>query len=99
MLSNLHLKDNSFSVSRQNEKATLYVSKVLKNNADSIISYSYKGIEGSYKIPFIDEASIEDSIECLAVGLYLGIDKNAIEERMASLDACCYALRGERRQT
>ncbi len=64
----------------------------MKNNADSIISYSYKGIEGSYKIPFIDEASIEDSIECLAVGLYLGIDKNAIEERMASLEPVAMRL-------
>ena len=85
-------KGQRFSVSRQNEKATLYVFKVLKNNADSIISYSYKGIEGSYKIPFIDEASIEDSIECLAVGLYLGIDKNAIEERMASLEPVAMRL-------
>ena len=59
---------------------------------DSIISYLYKGIEGSYKIPFIDEASIEDSIECLAVGLYLGIDKNAIEERMASLEPVAMRL-------
>ena len=49
-------KGQRFSVSRLNEKATLYVSNVLKNNADSIISYLYKGIEGSYKIPFIDEA-------------------------------------------
>ena len=37
------------------------------------ITYIWQGEENSYTIPFIDEASIENSITCAAVALYMGV--------------------------
>ena len=63
--------------SRYSEKAPMYV-KV----DDHHISYIYKGVEGSFDIPFTDEASIENSITCATVALYLGLTPEEIAERM-----------------
>ena len=58
----------------------------------SHVTYSYKGVEGSYDIPFIDEASIENSISCATVALYLGLSPEEIAERMAKLEPIAMRL-------
>ena len=73
--------------SRFSEKAPMFV-KVEDNH----ISYIYKGIEGSYDIPFSDEASIENSITCATVALYLGLSPEEIAERMAQLEPIAMRL-------
>ena len=73
--------------SRFSEKAPMFV-KVEDNH----ISYIYKGVEGSYDIPFSDEASIENSITCATVALYLGLSPEEIAERMAQLEPIAMRL-------
>jgi len=73
--------------SRFSEKAPMFV-KVEDNH----ISYIYKGVEGSYDIPFSDEASIENSITCATVALYLGLTPEEIAERMALLEPIAMRL-------
>ncbi|MDO4160424.1 MAG: bifunctional UDP-N-acetylmuramoyl-tripeptide:D-alanyl-D-alanine ligase/alanine racemase [Prevotellaceae bacterium] len=65
--------------SKENKDAQLYIYKVEKNDTSTTISYIFKGKEGVYTIPFIDEASIENSITCAAVSLYLGIGEQLAE--------------------
>ena len=74
--------------SRFNEKAPMYV-KVEGQH----VSYIYKGeTEGSYEIPFSSEASIENSITCAAVALYLGLTPEVIAERMKQLEPIAMRL-------
>ena len=73
--------------SRYSEKAPMYV----KTDGGKV-SYIFKGVEGSYEIPFIDEASIENSITCAAVALYLGLSPEELAERMAKLEPIAMRL-------
>ena len=73
--------------SRFSEKAPMYV-----KTEGSHVTYNYKGVEGSYDIPFIDEASIENSITCAAVALYLGLTPEEVAERMARLEPIAMRL-------
>ena len=56
------------------------------------VSYVFKGVEGSYESPYIDEASIENSITCAAVALYLGLTPEELAERMAQLEPIAMRL-------
>ena len=81
--------------SRYSEKAPMYVRRIEKSHTSSLksqISYIYKGVEGGYEIPFIDEASIENSITCVTVALYLGLSPEEIAERMSQLEPIAMRL-------
>ena len=56
------------------------------------LSYIYKGEPGEYTIPFIDEASIENSITCAATALYLGVTPEQLAERMPQLEPIAMRL-------
>ena len=62
-----------------------------KKNA-TVISYIYKGEENTFTIPFIDEASIENSITCAAVALHLGITPAQLYDRMPNLEPVAMRL-------
>ena len=81
--------------SRYSEKAPMYVRRIEKSHTSSLksqISYIYKGVEGSYEIPFIDEASIKNSITCVTVALYLGLSPEEVAERMSQLEPIAMRL-------
>jgi alanine racemase len=73
--------------SRYSEKAPMFVKTEGRR-----VSYKYKEVEGSYEIPFIDEASIENSITCATVALYLGLTPEQIAQRMARLEPIAMRL-------
>jgi alanine racemase len=73
--------------SRFSEKAPMFV-----NVEGHYVSYIYKGVEGSYEIPFFDEASIENSITCAATALYLGLTPDELAERMPRLEPIAMRL-------
>ena len=70
----------------------LFISNIVKDETSSTISYQYLGLNEKYTIPFIDEASIENSINCLATCLYLMVQPKTIAERMAKLDPVAMRL-------
>jgi alanine racemase len=74
--------------SRYNEKAPLYIKEV----KDERVTYVYQGEEHTYSIPFIDNASIENSITCVATALLLGMKPAKIAERMAHLEPVAMRL-------
>jgi len=75
--------------SRFNEQAPFYVEEITNN---SQLTYIYKGIRGQYTIPFIDEASIANSITCAATALYLGLTPEELAERMPRLEPVAMRL-------
>ena len=71
--------------SRTNANAPFYVKDVESDGQSSTIHYVYEGTEGAYSIPFIDEASIENSITSFIVALQLGLPADELTERMPGL--------------
>ena len=78
--------------SRQNSDKPLYIASAAKGENSTTIRYNYLGLPGEYTIPFTDEASVENSIHCLAVCLYLVIPMEEIARRMALLEPVAMRL-------
>ncbi len=78
--------------SKTNREAPLFISNIIKKESDTEIEYSYNGSTSRYTIPFIDDASITDSIHCLAVCLHLKISRDAIATRMQALEPIAMRL-------
>ena len=70
----------------------LFISSVKKEEAGTTIDYCYLGFQGNYTIPFTDDASIENSLHCLAVCLYLRLHPEQIAQRMARLEPVAMRL-------
>lgn len=70
----------------------LFISSVKKEEAGTTIDYCYLGFQGHYTIPFTDDASIENSLHCLAVCLYLRLRPEQIAQRMARLEPVAMRL-------
>ena len=79
--------------SRYSEKAPMYVERVESTADGSMhIDYIYQGTHGSYTIPFIDEASIENSITCATAALKLGLTHEEVAQRMEHLEPIAMRL-------
>lgn len=78
--------------SRKDNERPLFIEKIVKEEARTTIYYRYIGLPSSYTIPFIDDASIENSIHCLAVALYMMLPPEQIAERMAKLEPVAMRL-------
>ena len=72
--------------SRTNPNQMFYISKIETNGNTSVINYIYKGVASSYTLPFSDDASIECSIACVGVCLYMKLTPETIAERMSKLE-------------
>lgn len=70
----------------------LYISGIKKESESTTISYRYLEMDNSFSIPFIDDASIENSLNCLAVCLYLMLSPEQITQRMAHLEPVAMRL-------
>jgi len=82
--------------SRYSDKAPMFVSGVQLTGGPkttrSQVSYCFKGVEGTYEIPFYDEASVENSITCAATALYLGLSPELLSQRMPLLEPIAMRL-------
>lgn len=76
----------------KNQDKPLFISKIDKRGEKTVINFRYLGLDSWYEIPFIDDASIENSLHCLAVGLYLMIPPEKLRERMAVLEPVAMRL-------
>lgn len=86
--------NKAFSWSTKNENADLFISNIQKEIDHTIINYqlSIVNCQLSIKIPFTDDASIEDAIHCLALVLYLIPDAENWAERFEKLDPVAMRL-------
>ena len=78
--------------SKHNTECQLYIEQIDKKNDGTFIAYNYRGTQGSYRIPFLDEASIDNSITCLTAALHLGITPPEIAARMQQLEPVAMRL-------
>ena len=78
--------------SRKDNTAKMFVKSVGKAETNTTVHYIYNNVEGSYTIPFIDDASIEDSIVTAIVALRLGVGIDALKERMPQLEPIAMRL-------
>lgn len=78
--------------SRKNPEKPLFISSVSKGSSSTRIEYRYIGFDSWFEIPFIDDASIENAIHCLAVCIYMMVPPEKIRERMAALEPIAMRL-------
>ncbi len=78
--------------SRKDADRPLYISKIEKKEDCTVIAYRYLDMNNTYTLPFIDDASIENSLNCLAACLYLMTPPHKISERMARLEPVAMRL-------
>ncbi|MDE6348571.1 MAG: bifunctional UDP-N-acetylmuramoyl-tripeptide:D-alanyl-D-alanine ligase/alanine racemase [Bacteroides sp.] len=78
--------------SRTDMERPLFISKVDKREECTVISYRYLDMDNTFTLPFIDDASIENSLNCLAACLYLMLPAEQITERMARLEPIAMRL-------
>jgi alanine racemase len=90
--------------SETDDSVPLYISKIEKSDTSTTVHYVYRGVavgdsetevaeaEQSYVLPFIDDASVRNSIHCLAACLYLGLSPEQIADGMATLEPVAMRL-------
>lgn len=86
------LSQKTFSWSKRNSDAHLYISLIEKKDDITTIHYSFLNFDYSFSIPFTDEASVENAINCLAVLLYLNVTPQTIASRMMQLEPVAMRL-------
>lgn len=86
------LSPKSFTWSTKNVDAQLYISNIEKLQESTKIDYIFMQLKYSITIPFIDNASIENSIHCLATLLYLHINPAVISKRFCQLEPVAMRL-------
>ena len=86
------LSQKTFSWSRYNRDAHLFISKLEQQERTTVIHYTFLNFDYSFIIPFTDEASIENAINCLAVALYLHVSPREIAQRMMLLEPVAMRL-------
>lgn len=92
IVSETDIQGETIAWSRRDKNAVFYVSEVKKEDAMSVVSYIYKGVTGRYSLPFIDAASVSNSIICAVVALQLGLSRDALDRRMRLLEPVAMRL-------
>lgn len=78
--------------SRIDNERPLFIERIVKGETSTTIRYRYLGMPNEYSIPFIDDASVENSLHCLAVALYMMVPAGEISRRMALLEPVAMRL-------
>ncbi|MBR6120921.1 MAG: bifunctional UDP-N-acetylmuramoyl-tripeptide:D-alanyl-D-alanine ligase/alanine racemase [Prevotella sp.] len=80
--------------SQQNPEAPLFVESIATTHTPltTEVTYIYKGTRAKYAIPFIDEASVENSITAAAAALHLGVTPEELAQRMPRLESVAMRL-------
>ena len=72
--------------SQTDSKAPFFVESVEKQDCITTVHYRYREQAGSYKLPFIDAASVSNSFACATVALALGLTADKLAQRMQQLE-------------
>lgn len=74
-----------FSWSIINSDSDLFVTDIIKTRYNTVINYLFNKQKFSFSIPFIDDASIENSLHCLSCIYLIGINTEPFLERFKLL--------------
>lgn len=72
--------------SGKNAEKPLVIDNIDKQDDRTRICYTYIGMKNDFCIPFIDDASIQNVLQCLSVCLYMGLSPEVIRDRMWRLE-------------
>ena len=86
------LTSKEIAWSKVDGEKPLFIKNIEKGVFSTQIKYRYLDMDNEYTIPFIDDASIENSLNCLAVCQYLMIAPEDIAARMARLEPIAMRL-------
>jgi len=78
---------NLFSWSKEDSSATLHIKAVHKQKEQTEIEAVYKGGHTSIHIPFTDDASVQNAINCWCILLHLNVSEDEIKRRFKDLHA------------
>ena len=78
--------------SRNSSSVAFFVQTTETSETATNITYIYKGEESTYSLPFIDEASVVNSIICALICRYLGVDADTLNQRMQQLEPVAMRL-------
>ena len=78
--------------SRKFSEAEMYVSKVEKQEKQTVLDVVYHSKTQRFTIPFVDEASIENAIHCIAVCLLMKMDAKVLADRLMGLTSVAMRL-------
>ena len=78
--------------SLENSSAPMFFKSVKTNGTTTDIAYVFRGVEGSYCLPFIDDASVKCSLACACVALHLGVAPDDLAARMSQLEPVAMRL-------
>lgn len=85
MRTELTKKIKLFTWSRKKEETDLYIKNIIKQQKTTEITATFQHQEIKIKIPFIDDAAIENTIHCWACMLLLGYSNDIIAEKINKL--------------
>lgn len=88
----MQYKGEKIAWSQCDEQVAFFVKRIENKNQTARITYIWQGEENTYSIPFIDEASIEDTITCAAVALRIGLTPGQLADRMPKLEPVAMRL-------
>ena len=93
----MQYKGEKIAWSQCDEQASFFVKEVKTLTSphsplSTRITYIWQQEENTYTIPFIDEASIEDTITCAVVALRLGLTPGQLADRMPKLEPVAMRL-------
>ena len=85
-------KGERIAWSMKDRSAGMFVRSVEKDGINTTVDYVFYGSEGSYTLPFIDEASVANSVVCAAIALHLGLTAGQVAGRMPALEPVAMRL-------
>ena len=88
----MQYQGEKISWSQCDEQASFFVKNIENKGQTSRITYIWQQEENTFTIPFIDEASIEDTITCAVVALRLGLTPGQLADRMPKLEPVAMRL-------
>ena len=88
----MQYQGEKISWSQCDEQASFFVKNIENKGQTTRITYIWQQEENTYSIPFIDEASIEDTITCAVVALRLGLNPGQLADRMPKLEPVAMRL-------
>ena len=90
----MQYKGEKIAWSQCDEQAAFFVKEIksLHSPLSTRVTYIWQQEENTYTIPFIDEASIEDTTTCAVVALRLGLTPSQLADRMPKLEPVAMRL-------
>lgn len=88
----LHYAGRRLYWSLYDASAPLYVVRVETGVVHTTLHYVYNDAQHVVRIPFIDEASVQNALHCLTAGLYLGLQPTAVARRMEQIEPVAMRL-------